>query len=118
MLGFLPLIGIFANIALQAVGAGGLISPATLGLVTSLIGGVTPLIGSLAAGNTKLADVLAVLAGLSSIIAALKSDPAIPADKLALLNSLDGEVSAAIAAYIKAGKGYDPANYAPIAQVS
>ena len=116
-MGFLPLLSLFANIALTAIGASGLISPTTAKLVTSLLGGVTSLIGSLGAGNTKLADVLAVLAGLSSIIAALKADPAIPADKLALLNSLDGEVSAAISAYIQAGKGYDPTLYAPVLTV-
>jgi hypothetical protein len=117
MLTFLPLIGLFANIALTAVGASGVISPSTTKLITDLIGGVTPLIGSLAAGNTKLQDVLAVLAGLSSIIAALKKDTSLPADKLALLASLDDEVDAAIAAYLSAGKGYDPANYTPIAEV-
>ena len=116
-MGFLPLIGLFANVALAAVGASGLISPATTKLITDLISGVTPLVGNLTSGATKLQDVLAVLAGLSSIIATLKADTGLPADKLALLNSLDGEVEAAIAAYIQSGKGYDATNYTPIAPV-
>lgn len=117
-MGFLPLIGLFANVALAAVGASGIISPATTTLIGNLLSGVTPLVGALTSGATKLQDVLAVLAGLSSIIAALEADTGLPADRLAQLKLLDGDVQAAITAYIQAGKGYDATNYAPIAPVA
>lgn len=117
-MGFLPLIGLFANVVFQAVSSIAGLSPATTKLVTDLISGVTPLVGSLTSGATPLQNVLAVLAGLSSIIASLKADTALPADKLTALNLLDGEVQSAIAAYLQAGKGYDATNYAPITPVS
>src|SRR5271170_7484177 len=96
IMGFLQILGLFGNVALSAVGAAGLISPATSTLITQLLTGATTLVGSLASGNTKLQDVLAALAALSSVVAALKADPAIAADpaKLTLLTNLDGEISA------------------------
>ncbi len=113
-MGFLPLIGIFGNLVITLVGSLAGLTPANQTLAQQLLAGVLPLVGSLGAGNTKLQDVLAVLAGYQAIIAALKSDPSLPADKLTLLNNLGAEVQAAIIAYIQAGKGYDPGNYAPV----
>lgn len=118
-MGFLQILGIFGNVAVQVAASLAGLTPATTTLIDKLLTGATTLVGSLAQGNTKLQDVLAALAALSSVIAALKADPAIAAnsDKLALLTNLDGEISAAINAYIIAGKGYDPANYAPVTPV-
>lgn len=117
MLTFLPLIGLFANIVLQAVTSAGIISPATTALINGLIAGVVPLIGNLTSGNSKVQDVLAVLAGLSSIIDTLKADTKLPADKLAIIQTYDAEIQAAIAAYVQAGKGLDLTAYTPITPV-
>ncbi len=116
-MGFLPLIGIFGNLAITIVGSLAGLSPANQTLIQSLLNGVLPLVGSLGAGNTKLQDVLAVLAGYSAIIAALRADPSTTSDKLVILDNLGNEVQAATVAYIQAGKGYDPVNYAPVPSV-
>ncbi len=113
-MGFLPLIGIFGNLAITLVGSLAGLTPANQTLIQQLLGGVLPLLSSLHAGNTKLQDVLAVLAGHNAIIAALKADPSTTGDKLTLLDNLGAEVQAATVAYIKAGTGYDPTNYAPV----
>ncbi|HEY3620739.1 MAG TPA: hypothetical protein VGK96_28380 [Candidatus Sulfotelmatobacter sp.] len=114
---FLPIIGIFANIVLQAVGAAGVLAPATTNLIESLIGNISPLIATLFSGQPKVQDVLAVLAGLSAIITTLEQDTNLPADRLARLKLLDGEVSAAISAYVKAGAGFDATTYTQISPV-
>lgn len=117
MIGFLPLIGLFANIITSAVGASGVISAGTSKLIQDLISGVLPMVGTLTHPNTKTTDFLAVLAGLSAIITALKADTLLPSDKLQQLNLLDGEIQVAIQAYVKAGAGFNPANYQPIVAV-
>jgi len=117
MLSFIPLISLIANVLMQSLGAAGVVSPATSTLVTGLAGGVLGLLGNLAPGQTKVQDVLAVLAGLSSILATLKADTSLPADKLTLINNLDGEVQAAIKGYITAGHGFDASLYSPVATV-
>lgn len=118
MLAFIPLIGLFANIALQAIGLAGVLTPAATTTINGLIGGIVPLLGALTSKGTTSSDILAVLAGLSSIIATLKGDPNLPADKLALVQAYDGEVQAAILAYIQAGKGLDLSVFTPITPVS
>lgn len=117
MLPFIPLIGLFANIVLQALGLGGVLTPQTTTTINGLIGGIVPLLGTLTSKQTTTSDVLAVLAGLSSIIATLKADTNLPQDKLALVQVYDSEVQAAILAYIQAGKGLDLSVFTPIAPV-
>ncbi len=116
-MGFLPLLGLFGNIAITVVGSLTGLSPANQTLIQQLLAGVLPLVTSLGAGNTKLENVLAVLAGYQAIIAALEADPSTTTDKLAILKNLGGEVQAATVAYIQAGKGYDSTNYAPVPTV-
>lgn len=118
-MGFLQILGIFGNVAVQVAASLAGLSPATTNLVTQLLTGSTTLVGALAGGQTKLQDVLAALAALSSVVSALKADPAIKTnpDKLNLLTNLDREIAAAINGYIIAGRGYDPANYSPVTPV-
>jgi hypothetical protein len=107
MLTLIPLISLVVNVALAALQAAGVTSPAITGLITSLEGTVVPLISNLSSGASKTSDVLAVLGALSGVIATLKAQTGISPTILGQLNTLDLAVTAALAAYVQAGKGID-----------
>ncbi|MDE2101616.1 MAG: hypothetical protein KGL39_30500 [Patescibacteria group bacterium] len=119
MMTALQLISIFGNIGLTALGASGVISPNTTKLTTDLLTGTLPLVQNIVQNpsQAKSQDVLALLAALSAVITTLQKDTALPADKLALIQSYESDVQAAIVGYVQAGKGLDLTQYTPIAPV-
>ncbi len=112
---FLPLL---AQVIPLVLGATGVLSPANLSLTNNLLAAVFPFITTLSQKQGTTADVLAGLSLLSSICAALKSDPKLPADKLAEVEQVSSAVQKAILAYIQAGHGYDESLYAPVGVIA
>ena len=117
MLTLLPLVTLIVNVALTALQAAGVTTPSITGLITSLESTVTPLIANLTAGNSKTSDVLAVLGALSGVITTLKNQTGISPALLTQLNDLDQAVTAALAAYVTAGKGIDLSVLTPIPNI-
>jgi hypothetical protein len=107
MLTLLPLIAMIVNVALTALQTSGIVSPSITSLISSLEGTVLPMVQNLSAGTSTTSDVLAVLGGLSGVIATLKAQTGINPEVLTQLNTLDAAVTAALAAYVQAGKGID-----------
>lgn len=96
----------------------GVIGANTQNLITGVLTPVETLFANLKSGNTKTADYLASLAAISGVITVLKSTTNLPPEELTAANDLDLDVQAALAAYAKAGAGFDPSLYAPIAEVA
>lgn len=96
----------------------GVIGTNTQNLINGLSGPLSNLFTSLAAGTTKTSDALAVLAAASGAISVLKSTTNLPADVLTQINALDADIAAALAAYAKAGAGFDATLYTQTAEVS
>jgi hypothetical protein len=113
----LPFISLLVNVVMAALQSAGVTSPAITSLVTSLESTVVPLIANLTAGNSKTSDVLAVLGALSGVIATLKAQTGLNPTVLTQLNTLDEAVTAALAAFVQAGKGLDLTVLTPIAPV-
>ncbi|MEO7027806.1 MAG: hypothetical protein ABI147_00190 [Acidobacteriaceae bacterium] len=118
MLALLPLITLIVNVSMTALQAAGITNASTSGLITSLESTVLPLISNLSSGQSKTADVLAVLGGLSGVIATLKTQTGLDPAILAQVKTLDEAVQAGLAAYVQAGKGVDLSVLVPIAAVA
>lgn len=118
MLPFIPLASLIANVLMTSLGAAGVLSAPISKLITDLAGGVFGMLGSIAPGNTKIENVLAVLAGCMAILNTVKSDTSLAPEKLTLVNNMIGEVNAAITGYVIAGRGFDPTAYAPITPIA
>jgi hypothetical protein len=107
MLALLPLITLIINVSMAALQAAGITNASTSGLITSLEATVLPLIANLASGQSKTADVLAVLGALSGVIATIQAQAGLDPAVLAQVKTLDEAVQAGLAAYVQAGKGVD-----------
>jgi hypothetical protein len=118
MLALLPLITLIVNVAMAALQAAGITNASTSGLVTSLEATVLPLIANLASGQSKTADVLAVLGALSGVIATIQAQTGLDPAVLAQVKTLDAAVQSGLSAYVQAGKGIDLSVLTPIAAVA
>jgi hypothetical protein len=118
MLALLPLITLIINVAMAALQAAGISNASTSGLITSLESTVLPLIANLSNGQSKTADVLAVLGALSGVIATLKAQTGLAPAILAQINTLDEAVQSGLAAYVQAGNGIDLSILTPIAVIA
>lgn len=118
MLTLLPFITLLVNVVLAALQSAGVTSPVITSLITSLESTVVPLVTNLKSGTSSTSDVLAVLGALSGVITTLKAQTGIAPTLLAQLNVLDESVSAALAAYVTAGKQIDLSVLTPIAPVA
>ena len=115
---WITILGLVANVVPLVLGATGVLSPANSSLVNNLLASVLPFLTTLSQKQGATADILAALSLLSSTLNVLKSQPGMPADKLAEIEKLSGDVQAAILAYIQAGHGYDPSLYQPIGVIA
>lgn len=115
-MGIFAIVALFGQVAAAALSSFHVISPTTQTLIQGITGGVANLIPAFNSGS-KVTDAISVLAGIQVMLTTLIADPALPSDKLAELKLLLGDVQAGIEGYVTASKGYDAANYAPIALV-
>ncbi len=86
-------------------------------LVNSLLTPVEQLIANLKAGHGVTNDILATLAAASGIITVLKATTGLDPAILTQINGVDKDVQTALAAYAKAGTGYDATLYTQDAPV-
>lgn len=94
------------------------IGPNTQNMINGILSPIETLFGNLKSGTTKTGDYLASLAAISGVITALKATTNLPADALTVAQDLDADVAAALAAYAKAGAGFDPSLYVPNTEVA
>lgn len=92
----------------QILSSTGVISPAIAALIAQLGAALPGLIANLAAGKGPTSDVLAVLSALKSEIAVLRASGTLPANELALADSLDSALASSLTAYGEAQITTDP----------
>lgn len=117
MLTLVPFIQLLVNIVLTTLQASGVTSPSITSLVSSLEATVVPLVGNLANGQSRTADVLAVLGGLSGVLTTLRNQTGLDPKVLDQIDALTQSVNAGLAGYVQAGKGIDLSLLTPIPTV-
>jgi hypothetical protein len=111
------ILGILVNLATSLLANKSVISADTSSMISGLWAQATKLIQTVRSGASVSQDGLAALGLAQGTINAIRGISGVPQGVLDEVAAVEKDVAAALAAYIKAGDGFDPSVYAPIALV-
>lgn len=104
-----------ANTTLSVLGANGTIPPQYATLASALESSINPLILALKGGAAPSQDVLAAYAAMIGTLNALQQTTGIDPKVLTQVKEYIGAAQDGTTGFLLAQKGYDPANYSPVA---
>ena len=115
---FESILSMFGTIAPMIGSAFGPIGGIAGTIAGSLAGPIVNLIQATSTGTSKASDYLAALGILQAAVSVLKAQTNLSPAMLSEIAAVEADLAAAFKAYISAEGGFNPALYAPIAQVS
>lgn len=117
-LSFLPLLQILSTLGLTIAGQYGAVPTGTAALAAQLEAAIGPLFGAIASKSTKTQDVQAALGTAIGILTVLKAQKGLDPVLLAKIDEQLAAAQAALDAEVNAAKGFNAADYAPVAPMT